>query len=181
MNRKIKSSKTECVFFPPPQFFNNLAPALEDSLVIEEVTVEEGMSSNNRVDALQEARETARVAQEDDLYDQLEETKQINVTGGFVTFCKHFKYLGSHVSYNLRDDYDIETRIAAANSSMGALKNFWHNPHVDMYSKFLIYRAIPTNLLIWGCETWALRKGLLRKLEVFLHHSVRSILNISMS
>ena len=74
------------------------------------------------------------------------------------TFCKHFKYLGSYVSYNLCDDYDVEDRIAAANKSMGALRNFWHNPHVDMYSKFLIYNAIPTNLLLWGCETWALRK-----------------------
>ena len=101
VNGKIKSSKTECVFFPHPQFFINLAPALKDSLIIEEVTVEEGMSSDDRVDALQEARETARVAQEDDLYDQLEETKQFNVTGVFVTFCKHLKYLGSHVSYNL--------------------------------------------------------------------------------
>ena len=29
-----------------------------------------------------------------------------------------------------------------------------------MYSRFLIYKAIQTNLLLWGCEAWALRKAL---------------------
>ena len=50
-----------------------------------------------------------------------------------------FKYLGSHISYNLRDDDDITARIAAANASMGALKELWRNPHLDMYSKYLLF------------------------------------------
>ena len=37
---------------------------------------------------------------------------------------------------------------------MGDLNKFLYNPHVDTYSKYLIFQAIPKNLLIWGCETW---------------------------
>ena len=37
---------------------------------------------------------------------------------------------------------------------------------------------IPPNLLLWGSENWSLRQDLLRKLEVFLHQSVRRILRI---
>ena len=37
------------------------------------------------------------------------------------------------------------------------------------------------NLLLWGAETWSLRKSQLDKLEVFLHRSIRRILQISMS
>ena len=37
------------------------------------------------------------------------------------------------------------------------------------------------NLLLWGAETWSLRKLHLDKLEVFLHRSIRRILQISMS
>jgi hypothetical protein len=35
------------------------------------------------------------------------------------------------------------------------------------------------NLLLWGAETWSLRKTQLDQLEVFLHHSVRRTLQIS--
>ncbi len=37
------------------------------------------------------------------------------------------------------------------------------------------------NLLLWGAETWSLRKSQLDKLEVFLHRSIRHILHISMT
>jgi hypothetical protein len=43
------------------------------------------------------------------------------------------------ISYNLRDDNDITARIAAANASMGALKELWRNPHLDMYNKYLLF------------------------------------------
>ncbi len=63
---------------------------------------------------------------------------------------------------------------------MGALKNIWDSPHLDIWSKYLLFRAIPMNLLLWGCETWSMRKALSNKLEVFLHRNVRRILCISM-
>jgi hypothetical protein len=73
------------------------------------------------------------------MYDQLDETKNFPVADGFVSFTRTFKYLGSHISYNLRDDDNITAKIAAANASMGALKELWHNPHLDMYSKYLLF------------------------------------------
>ena len=70
--------------------------------------------------------------------------------------------------------------IASVNASMGEMADFWDDDHVDVYSKYLIFRAIPCNLLLWGCESWALRQTLLDALEVFLHRSVRRILQIKM-
>ena len=72
-------------------------------------------------------------------------------------------------------------RIAAANSSMVAMSKIWEDDHVDLYSKYLLFRAIPFNLLLWGCESWDLRKTLLDSLEVFLHRGIRQILRIKMS
>ena len=120
-----------------------------------------------------ETREAARQRRIDAKYDALPATQQIEVADGYVTFCRTFKYLGSRISYNLRDDADIEARLAAANQSMGALKEVWRNPHLDTYSKYLLFCAIPVNLLLWGCENWSLRQDLLRQLEVFLHRSIR--------
>ncbi len=62
---------------------------------------------------------------------------------------------------------------------MGALKEVWHNPYLDTYSKYLLFRAIPMNLLLWGCENWSLQQDLLQRLEIFLHCSIRQILHIS--
>ena len=133
--------------------------------------------SNITVEGAKTESEKAKTEREDRMYDDLPETQPIQVADGFVTFTKHFKYLGSYISYNLRDDYDIQNRVLNASKAMGALKNFWDNPHVDLYSKFLIFRAIPLNLLLWGCETWSMRKQLMDKLEVFVHRSCRRILH----
>ena len=120
------------------------------------------------------------MSREDACYNRIDETQLINVRGGFMTYyTKHFKYLGSHISYSLQDDYDIKSRIAAATKAFGALTKFWYNRHVDTYSKYLIFQAIPMNLLLWGCEAWSLRKSLLMKLEVFLTRNIRCILKIS--
>jgi hypothetical protein len=115
------------------------------------------------------------------MYDKLDETQNFPVADGFVSFTRTFRYLGSLISYNLRDDDDITSRLAAANASMGKLKEVWRNPHLDVYNKYLLFRAIPMNLLLWGAETWSLRKSQLDKLEVFLHRSIRRILQISMT
>ena len=101
--------------------------------------------------------------------------------GGFVTFTKHFKCLGSYILYSLHGDYDIDTRPAAGNASMVALAKFWTYTSVNNRRKYLIFLAIPINLLLWGCEIWAIWTSLLKNIEVFLHRSIQCILGISMT
>ena len=64
---------------------------------------------------------------------------------------------------------------------MGPLAKLWKDASVDNHSKYLIFLTIPINLLLWGCESWALRTSLLKNLEVFLHCSIRRILGISIT
>ena len=63
---------------------------------------------------------------------------------------------------------------------MRALAKLWTDASVDNSIKYLIFLVIPTNLLLWGRESWALRTSLLKELEVFLHLITRRILGISM-
>ncbi len=113
---------------------------------------------------------------EEELYDALDETQPIAVKDGFSTFCHHFKYLGSFISFSLCDNYDVKKHVTTATQSIGALKNVWNSPHLDIWSKYLLFWAIPMNLLLWGCKTWSMQKALSNKLEVFLHHNIRRIL-----
>ena len=62
---------------------------------------------------------------------------------------------------------------------MGALTFFWNAPEVDTHAKYLIYMAIPFNLLLWGSESCATNLDVLKELEVFHIRYIRSILSIS--
>ena len=68
--------------------------------------------TNNKRQA--EQKEHLQRKPEEELYDNLDETKPISVKDGYVTFCRHFKYLGSFISFGLCDNYDIEKRVTAA-------------------------------------------------------------------
>ena len=125
-------------------------------------------------------KEEEKGGQTETVYNRLAETRFIIVSDGFISFCAHFKYLGSWLSFLLRDDYDLGHQIGMANTSMVTLARFWYDHHVDMYSKYILLRAIPCNLLLLGFESWALQMTLLNKLEVFLHQGIRHILEISM-
>ena len=67
------------------------------------------------------------------------------------------------------------TRHTTANALMVVLEKLWRDHHIDMYSKYMIFWAIPWNLLLWGFESWAFRQSPLDKLDVFLHRGIRRI------
>ena len=95
----------------------------------------------------------------DDCYEKAVETDNIIVQlVSFISFTKVFKYLGSWISYNLCDEYDILQRIKKANQAMGTLNFFWNTDLVDLHDKYKIFMAVPLNLLLWACESWAITK-----------------------
>ena len=94
---------------------------------------------------------------------------------GYVSFCLNVLYLGSWISYDLNDEYDIKARIKEANNAMGVLKFFWSAPEVDTHAKYLIYMVIPFNLLLWGNESLASNLDVFKKLEVFRLRYIRRI------
>ena len=108
--RKDMAHGLERVFFPPPCFFNSKLP-LSITHSSEGCDADKKLTYSNNVltktdrqcenTARQREREKAR-------YDDLEEIKPIAVADGQVTCCRHFKYLGSYISFGLIDDYDIE-------------------------------------------------------------------------
>ena len=129
-----KASKTECVFFPPPGFFRrklNLS------------TKNNKRKKKMLVTHTNQESHESRYKREETTYGNLPETRLVIVKDGFVTLCRHFKYLGSWISFYLREDHDIMKRIAAANASMGAMSKIWDDNNVDTYSKYLLFKAIP--------------------------------------
>lgn len=60
------------------------------------------------------------------------------------------------------------------------MKELFERPETSLCCKSLFFRAIQINLLLWGCESWALREDLEVKLERFVRKKIRKILKINM-
>ncbi len=156
IGRDAAPSKTECIFFPPPGFPHSciLRALAHDNNSDAENALRNGDKALTDGELHDKQKSQLRREQEEKIYVTLEETRPIDIADGHVTFCRHFKYLGSYVSFSLSDNYGIEKRVAVATQSMGALSNIWRSPHLEIWSKYPLFCAIPMNLLLWECEIW---------------------------
>ena len=67
---------------------------------------------------------------------------------------------------DLNDNYDTQSRIKCVNQTIGALNFSWILMKF-LYTKYIIYVVIPSNLLLFGCESHFMTKDKMEKLEVF--------------
>ena len=113
IGRGGKSSKTECMFFPPLGLLKKkqILPAPENG-ILDTLT--------KMLNTVHEKGEEKGSRKETE-YNQLAKTRLIVVADCFISFYAHFKYLGSWLSFSLRDDYNVGRRIGISNASMGAL------------------------------------------------------------
>jgi hypothetical protein len=195
-------SKTELMYFPTSSFFNHTASLLPSSnpnttsLATqqnpESTHVDDDDDDEHALSATCTNRQSSTgkltfskmsQAQRETIYYNSELTRRIYLNDGtsYVDFVAHFKYLGTFISFDLTDNYDIDHRISKASQQMGQLKCFWDNPYTDLRTKHQIFLAIPANLLLWGCETWALRQSHINKLNAFWHRNIRRILKINIA
>ena len=149
-----KASKTEAIFFPSTLTCNTWIKEHENNLLTPDPPPDPNQITK---------KSTTTPKQKENIlsstYENCTQTKDIPLPDDdHIPFKKSFKYLGSIVNFTLQDNQDIEVRIKKANQAMGALKHFWRSGAVDTHAKYLIYMAIPMNLLLWGCKSWALPK-----------------------
>jgi hypothetical protein len=104
--------------------------------------------------------------------------KRIPVSDGYITMNDKFKYLGSWVKDDLREDHEVSVQIAKATAQMVMLRKYFNCPYVEVGMKYCTYLVIPLNNVLWGYESWAVSEGIKRQLSVFHHRSVRQILEI---
>jgi hypothetical protein len=91
----------------------------------------------------------------------------------------HFKYLGSIIATNLRDEIDVATRIAIARFQITSMIELFNWQDVSVAMEAIMHRSISLNAVLWGCETWALKEKDNINLEAFHHTVIRRILGIS--
>jgi hypothetical protein len=68
------------------------------------------------------------------------------------------KYLGSIITWDLRDKINAATRIAMGHSPVTRVEELFNCRYVSIGIKILMYQAIPLNTVLWGCELWTLKE-----------------------
>jgi hypothetical protein len=178
---KIQPLKTKCVFFPPPQYFDKRKQLLHwrmEQKTQTEMTIASKWSKES---------EKTNMSREDACYDIIDKTQLINLKGIQTYYTKHFKipWILYLTASNSKQQQTTTMTSSPATQQPPKRLGPWPNlgtTSIDTYSysKYLIFWAIPMNLLLWGCEAWSLQQSLQDKLEVFLTQNVQQILCISM-
>ena len=94
----------------------------------------------------------------------------------FISYTDEFKYLGSVLQQMLDDKVDIDARIKQAKGQFQAMrKNVFTNKEIPLSERLRCYNALTINTVLWGCESWALKVSLVKKLEGMHHDCLRQI------
>ena len=91
-----------------------------------------------------------------------------------------FVYLGSTIMANGQSAEDVIIRVNKAHRAFGRLhRHLWSRKEIRRSTKIRIYQALIRSILLYGCETWAMRKSDIQKVDVFDRNCIRRILNVN--
>nr|VZI36934.1 unnamed protein product [Spirometra erinaceieuropaei] len=111
-----------------------------------------------------------------------QEKAPLGIDGCQLEEVDSFKYLGARLLPNGQSKDDIVSRIDAARWVFSSLRKcLWNRRDLSIATKIRVYRASVRSVLLYGCECWALRVADERKLEVFDHHCLRTILRVKLT
>ena len=100
--------------------------------------------------------------------------------GRYLPVVDIFKYLGSVLTRDCRDDADVDARINAASHAFGALRQcLFTSTEVSLCAKKVVYVGLILSILLYGSETWCLTEKLFNKLRVFHARCVRTMCRVT--
>nr|VZI35843.1 unnamed protein product [Spirometra erinaceieuropaei] len=108
-----------------------------------------------------------------------QEKAPLGIDGYQLEEVDSFKYLGGRLLPNGQSKDDIVSRTDAARRIFSGLRKcLWIRCDLSIANKIRVYRASVWSVLLYGCECWALPMEDERKLEVFDHHCLKTILRV---
>lgn len=106
----------------------------------------------------------------------------LHLGGEFLKQVDKFRYLGSTVTAKGDLDAEINSRIGAASSVFGKLREkVFRSHHIKLGTKIKVYMAVVLPNILYSSETWCLYRRHIRILDRFHLKCLRDILNIKWS
>lgn len=107
-------------------------------------------------------------------------TSDLHIDGGTIPFVKKFKYLGSIISCDLKDDLEVDARIKAAGAAFAsASKQFFTSKQIPLTHKKIAYEGLILSILLFGSECWSLTANTRRRLNSFNNRCIRQMCRIT--
>ena len=101
------------------------------------------------------------------------------VDGERIAEVSSFKYLGSWKTTNGDCSLDIRSRIAMAKERMLQLVDIWKDHNISRQPKIRIMHALVWSVLLYGAESWTLRKTDERRIQAAEMWCYRRLLRVS--
>eukprot|EP00937_MAST-01D_sp_MAST-1D-sp2_P002695 g2695.t1 len=87
-----------------------------------------------------------------------------------------FKYLGSFIAEDLKEDTDVDARILAASKASGRFSTaIFRNRSISLEAKSRAFSAFVLSILLYQVEVYALGQDLVTKLQRFLNDKIRAM------
>src|SRR5688572_9418412 len=109
------------------------------------------------------------------------EKEKINITleGEELEQVAEFVYLGGVITEDAESTRDIRKRIGLASAMFGKLRKLWRSCNISTRTKTKLYETLVIPVLIYGAETWCMKKEDERRLLVAEMGWLRGLLNRS--
>ena len=107
------------------------------------------------------------------------ETLNIKLNGKDLEQVNSFTYVGGEITSDGRVTEDIKRRIAKGLQTMGAMSQIWRAKEIQTSTKVLVYKTVIVPAMLYGAETWALKKEDENRLLVAEMCCLRKILGVS--
>ena len=103
----------------------------------------------------------------------------VRLNGEVLEEVESFKYLGSVISKGVGVSNDVRQRVSEGAAAYGAMKSIWKVKEVGMRVKKGLYESIVVPTVMYGGESWGLRKEERRKLNVMEMNCLRNMCGVS--
>lgn len=101
------------------------------------------------------------------------------VDGKKVEVVTRFMFLGTLITKDGLCDKEIRRRIAMGKAAIGGLTTIWKDRGIKRETKVKLVKALVFPIVLYGAETWTLRKAERKKIDAFELWCWRRVLRVS--
>jgi len=103
----------------------------------------------------------------------------ILVNGEKLEQVNSFKYLGTRISWNAKDDQEIKIRTAQAKATFEKLKNVLTNKNMSFVTRYRVLKCYVYSVFTYNCEAWTISATMAKKINAFEMWAFRKMQRIS--
>ena len=104
---------------------------------------------------------------------------EVAVDGKTVEVVTKFVFLGALITKDGLCDKEIRRRIAMGKAAMGGLTTVWKDRGITLQTKVKLVKALVFPIVLYGAETWTMRKTERKKIDAFELWCWRRVMRVS--